>query len=179
MKKLIYIIIALGMFTTSCGQEIEIDTVSITEHEEVMLEAIDSYVMEGNEGDLINSSGTYVTMDKIRICEERGHVESEMSWTTDMHCEPYVEDTEHASFIVYPACNHRTYYCLRCNQKIIELEPEYRVEIWRVLTGSILISDSATMWGEWSDLVAEDTSDVVYDFQDSPVTDTVNIEYIE
>jgi len=69
-------------------------------------------------------------IDTTHLCNERGHVKIAYS-STSMYCEPYLEDTDSTSVLVYPACNIIEYYCLRCGEHIKELEKEERVVLWK------------------------------------------------
>jgi hypothetical protein len=65
------------------------------------------------------------------LCAERGHVQSGMVSVTGMYCPPYLIETDSTTVKVYPSCNEYKYVCLRCDQLVIESEPERREVIWR------------------------------------------------
>ena len=65
------------------------------------------------------------------ICKIRGHVPSGVVQSTGRYCPPYYEDTEDATYMVYPACNYHTFTCMRCGKEVTQKSKEKRILIWQ------------------------------------------------
>lgn len=75
--------------------------------------------------------GNQVDSVKYKICTERGHVSGGLVLSTLMYCEPYMEENDTISYLVYPACNYNSFICKRCGVYITQREREHRIVIWR------------------------------------------------
>lgn len=69
----------------------------------------------------------------IKICQERGHVLGGQVVRTLMSCgdNSYIIDTDSSTIMVVEPCNFESFTCVRCRNRVSQLEKEQRIVIWR------------------------------------------------
>lgn len=89
----------------------------------------DSLIMAGKKREVYKI--TQPESERLKMCEERGHIMPDVVFKTAAYCQPYIVDTDSTTVKVYPSCNWIEYRCIRCGRMIKEKEKEVRVTLWR------------------------------------------------